>query len=217
MEYNSTRGKMIISEYGRNIQKMVEFIVELEDREKRSRMARVLINIMAQMHPEMRDAGDLKRKLWDHLHIMADFKLDVDSPYPAPSPQALAAKPQRIPYTQEDILYKPYGKNIARIIEKAVEYEEGPEKEAFTKTIANHLKKAYLNWNRDSVNDELITKHLAVLSHGKLKLSEDFRLNNTTDILARNKKKKFEGKPKNNQPGSNSTNRPRRPFPGKSN
>jgi hypothetical protein len=209
MEYNSTRNKLIISEYGRNIQKMAEHIVTVEDREKRSRMARNLVNVMAQMHPEMRDSGDLKRKLWDHLHIMCDFKLDVDSPYPAPSPQALAEKPQRIPYSQDDILYKPYGKNIARIIDKAVEYEEGPEKEAFTKTIANHLKKAYLNWNRDSVNDELITEHLRKLSHGKLKLSEDFRLNNTMDILARNKKKKFEGKPKNN-PGSN--NRPRRPY-----
>jgi hypothetical protein len=187
MEYNTTRGNLIISEYGRNVQEMVQYICKQEDREKRNRMANTLVNILANMHPEMREQGDLKHKLWDHIHVMSEFKLDVDSPYPIPPSPQEAPGPQRVRYTQEEIKLRPYGKYMQRIIEKATEFEDGPEKEALVKTIANGLKKMYLNWNRDSVNDELIYEHLNLLSVGRLKLGEDDKLHSTVDILKANK------------------------------
>ncbi|MDY0102784.1 MAG: DUF4290 domain-containing protein [Lentimicrobium sp.] len=183
MDYNSTREKLIIPEYGRNVQQMAAYVVSVEDREKRTNLAKVLIGVMAQLHPENRDTADYKQKLWDHLHIISGFKLDVDGPYPAPSPDIIEKKPQQVPYPQNNIRFRPYGKNIEKIIHKACDFEEGAEKDALVKNIANHLKKSYLNWNRDSVNDELITGHLAELSHGKLKLSDDARLAHTNDLL----------------------------------
>lgn len=187
MEYNTTRGNLIISEYGRNVQEMVKYICNLEDREKRSRMAATLVNILSSMHPEMRDQGDLKHKLWDHLHVMAEFQLDVESPYPVPPRPQDAPPPRRVRYTQEDIKLRPYGKYMQRIIEKATEFEDGAEKDELVKVIANGLKKMYLNWNRDSVNDELIHEHLNMLSAGRLKMNEDDKLHSTIDILKANK------------------------------
>lgn len=185
MDYNSTRDKLIIPEYGRNVQKLAAFLTTIEDREKRTNMAKVLVNIMGQLHPDQKDTVDFKRKLWDHLYIISEYKLSVDGPYPPPIPEDRISKPQRIPYPQEVIRFRPYGKNIARIIDKATTFEDGAEKDALVKNIANHLKKSYLNWNRDSVNDELITDHLRELSHGKLKLSDDMRLAHTNDLLAK--------------------------------
>jgi hypothetical protein len=181
-------------EYGRNVQKMINYAITLEDREKRNKLAHIIVTIMSQMNPKMKDTGDFRQKLWDHLHIISDFKLDVDSPFPVPPKDILHSKPDPITYADNNIAYRHYGKNIKKIIDKAIEYEEGPEKEALIKNIANHMKKSYLNWNRESVNDELIYKHLEELSKDKLKVSEDVKLNETSDILARNKKKKFNGK-----------------------
>lgn len=183
MDYNSTREKLIIPEYGRNVQQMAAYVVSIEEREKRTSMAKALISVMAQLHPENKDTADYKQKLWDHLHIISDFKLDVDGPYPAPAPDIIERKPLPVPYPQNNIRFRPYGKNIEKIIQKACEFEDGAEKDALVKNIANHLKKSYLNWNRDSVNDELITGHLDELSHGKLKLSDDARLAHTNDLL----------------------------------
>jgi len=190
MEYNTTREQMFIPEYGRNIQKMIQYICTIEDREKRTKYAKFIVNVMAQMHPSVKEGGDYKHKLWDHLFIIADFKLDVDAPYPPPPPLSLSTKPEHLSYHDKEIEFKHYGKNIALMIEKATDYEDGPEKDALVNAIANHMKKSYLNWNRESVNDELIEKHLNVLSKDKLKLNQDFRFTNTNDILARNKKKK---------------------------
>lgn len=220
MDYNSTREKLIIPEYGRNVQQMAAYVVSVEDREKRTNLAKVLIGVMAQLHPENRDTADYKQKLWDHLYIISGFKLDVDGPYPAPSPDIIEKKPQQVPYPQNNIRFRPYGKNIENIIKKACDFEEGPEKDALVKNIANHLKKSYLNWNRDSVNDELITGHLAELSHGKLKLSDDARLAHTNDLLksspapavptasANNRRKKFN--PKNDRNSNYRDNRNRK-------
>jgi hypothetical protein len=199
MEYNTNRKQMVIPEYGRNIQEMIEYTCTIEDREKRNKSAKFIINVMSQMHPQVRDSVDYKHKLWDHLHIIADFKMDVDAPYPPPSPLTLSTKPEHLSYHDKEIAYRHYGKNIALIIEKAIEYEEGAEKDALVKIIAIHLKKSYLNWNRDSVSDELIEEHLRVLSQGKLKLKEDVRLTTTSDLLARNKPRKpFRPKPSGN-------------------
>jgi hypothetical protein len=187
MEYNTTRGPMKISEYGRNIQNMILYIVSLPDKEQRNRMTGTLVNILAIMNPDMRDQVDIRHKLYDHVHLMSDFTLDIDSPYPVPPRPEEAPAPEIIPYTQEKIKLRPYGKYMQRMIEKAVEYEEGEEKDALVKTIANNLKKMYLNWNRDSVNDELIHEHLSLLSGTKLKLRDEDRLHSTVDILKANK------------------------------
>ena len=198
MEYNTTRDQLIISEYGRNVQNLIKHIAKIEDSEKRNRMAKTMVNVMANMHPDNRELSDFKQKLWDHMIIMSDFTLVVDNPYPAPPHPLDAPPPKPIAYTQEDFMLRPYGKYIQRIIEKATEFEDGPEKDELVRVIANNLKKMYLNWNRDSVNDELIHEHLDRLSHGNLKLSEDHRLHSTDDILKAHKKtyKDLSGKDK---------------------
>jgi len=197
MEYNTQRNKLIISEYGRNVQKMIEHCVSIEDREQRSKTAKLIVSVMGQMNPKSREAGDYKQKLWDHMYIISDFKMDVDSNYPPPSKDLLNAKPEPIAYSENKIKYRHYGKNTEKIIEKAITYEEGAEKDALIKTIANHMKKSYLNWNRNSVNDELILLHLEELSDSKLQMNKDDRLSHTNEILARNKKRKIV-KPTNN-------------------
>lgn len=189
MEYNTSRELLPITEYGRHVKKMIDHAISIEDREKRTILARAIVNVMAQLVPHLRDHNDFKNKLWDHLYILSDFKLDVDSPYPMPDKIKLEQKPEKISYPSYAIRYKHYGRNIETIIKKVIELEEGPMKEAAITAIANHLKKSYLSWNRDSVNDEVIIEHLDVLSHGKLKLSENVRLNNTRDILAITKRR----------------------------
>ncbi len=188
MEYNTQRKKLAISEYGRNLQKMINHVMIIPDRDKRTQFAYAIVDIMAQMHNQ-KESQEFRVKLWDHLFIMSDFQLDVDSPFKKPDPESLAKKPELLSYPKGGIRFHHYGRNIQLIIEKAIDFEEGPEKEAIIKLIANHLKKSYLTWNRESVDDDLITKHLSELSHGKLELAEDEQLNATNDILSRNKRK----------------------------
>ncbi len=195
MEYNTSRSKMNISEYGRNIQKMIEHIMSVEDRDKRNKLAKATINVMGQLNPHLRDVNDFKHKLWDHLFIMSDFQLDVDSPYPVPSRETLTRKPEPLRYSSNNVTFKHYGRHIERMIEKACELEEGHMKDTLVELIANHMKKSYLTWNRDSVTDEEIAKHLSILSGEKLKLQKDAVLHDTNDILSKNKKKKHQGKP----------------------
>jgi hypothetical protein len=199
MEYNTQRSKMSISEYGRNIQKMIESLQLIEDREKRNQQARAIIQVMGQLNPHLRDVNDFKHKLWDHLFIMSDFKLDVDSPYPIPSAEILERKPEKLKYAENHIKFKHYGRHIERIIEKACEMEEGEERDYLIKLIANHLKKSYLTWSRDSVTDEEIAAHLLNLSNGKLNLDEGIKLTHVEikGNTQRPKKRKFQ--PRTNQ------------------
>ena len=190
MEYNTTRNKLRISEYGRNIQKLVNQAKTIEDRDERTKFVKLIVQIMGQINPTIRDSGDFRHKLWDHLHIIANFELDVDSPYPAPSKDILEKKPERLGYGGHNIRYKMYGANIVKIIDKAREFEEGAEKDALIHAIANHLKKSYLSWNRESVDDEQIFEHLKTLSRDDLRLADELKLSTTNEILSRNKKKK---------------------------
>jgi hypothetical protein len=176
MEYNTQRSKMSISEYGRNIQKMIEQVMAIEDREKRNEQAQAVIQVMGQLNPHLRDVNDFKHKLWDHLFIMSDFKLDVDSPYPIPSAETLERKPEKLGYAENHIKFRHYGRHIEMIIEKACQMEEGEEKTYLIHLIANHLKKSFLMWSRDSVTDEEIASHLNYLSNGQLSLGEDVKL-----------------------------------------
>jgi hypothetical protein len=196
MDYNTTREKIIIPEYGRNVHKMIEYAMTIEDRAMRSAAARSIIIAMAQLTNAAKEGGDIRRKLWDHLYIMSDYKLDVDSPFPMPQPASEMPAPQKPAYPHNHIRFRQYGKSVELMIEKTIEYEDGPEKETLTRYIANHLKKMYLNWNRESVQDDLIGQHLSTLSNGKLTLAEDVRLESTAEIITRNKKKKTTGSQK---------------------
>ena len=169
MDYNSKRKKMPLPEYGRNIQNMVDYLLTIEDKTKRNKAAQVVIDVMGNLNPHLRDVSDFKHKLWDHIAIMADFNLDIDYPYDPPSPDLLLEKPKIVPYNQHDIKYMHYGRVMEEMINKAAEYEEGEQKEILIRLLANHMKKSYLTWNKDAVEDEKILKDLDELSDRRIK------------------------------------------------
>lgn len=193
-DYNTQRKKLVLPEYGRNVYKMVEHLMSIEDREERNKAAKAIISIMGNLNPHLRDVADFKHKLWDHLFIMSDFKLDIDSPYEKPTPEVLFEKPRPVPYGNYDIRFKHYGKVIELMIKKAADYPEGKEREALIRLIANHMKKCYLTWNRDVVSDDIIFDDLQNLSKGKIVIDNGLKLSETRDILAKNKKKRVQGK-----------------------
>ncbi|MBX7095491.1 MAG: DUF4290 domain-containing protein [Flavobacteriales bacterium] len=177
LSYNTQRPKLIIPEYGRNVQHMVEYCMSIADREERNKVANAIISVMGQLAPHLRDVEDYRHKLWTHLFVISDFKLDVDSPYPKPSPEEFHEKPNRVEYPKKNIRFGHYGKTIEMMIQKAVEFEEGEEKKALILTIANLMKRSYLTWNRDTVTDEVIFEQLKSLSSGKIEL-KDIELTN---------------------------------------
>ncbi|MBK5191779.1 MAG: DUF4290 domain-containing protein [Flavobacteriaceae bacterium] len=189
LEYNSERSKLIIPEYGRHLQKMVEHAVSLEDDKERNKEARAIIAVMGNMNPHLRDVPDFQHKLWDQLFIISDFQLDVESPFPKPSKELLAKRPEPMEYPQNFPKYRFYGNNIKRMIDEAVKMEEGDLKEALTYAIANHMKKSYLNWNRETVDDDIIFGHLNELSGGKINLkNSEEDLSEAANLLRGNKK-----------------------------
>ena len=192
MEYDYNTGRTILAlpEYGRHIQKMVDHVMATEDRSERNRLAHALIGVMGNLNPHLRDIHDFKHKLWDHLAIMADFKLDIDYPYDIPVPETFQEKPKIVEYTQSDIRYKHYGKIMERMLAYAATLQEGPEKRALVQVIANHMKKSYLTWNREAVEDQTIINDLAVISKGKIRIDETYKLDETREILNKGKKKR---------------------------
>lgn len=189
LEYNSQRKKLVIPEYGRHLQKLIDFAIETEDREERNKLAKYIISIMGSMNPHLRDVPDFQHKLWDQLFVMSDFKLDVDSPYPVLSKELLHLKPEPLPYPQNFPKYRFYGNNIKYMIDVANKWEEGDMKAALIRVIANHMKKSYLSWNKDSVKDEVIFEHLYELSNGKINLmSSTEELSDSSDLMRTNKK-----------------------------
>lgn len=197
MEYNTERVKMAIPEYGRNVQRMIEFAISVKDRDERNRVARAIISVMGQLNPHLRDVTDFKHKLWDHLFIIADFKLDVDSPYPIPNAATFQTKPDKVSYPDNRIKYRHYGRILEKIIQKAVEFEEGDEKKVLTEMIANSMKKSYLTWNRDSVTDDVIIEQLKELSKGQLKLDPNAKLVQASDIPVARQQQNNNNKNKN--------------------
>lgn len=168
-DYNTSRPKLALPEYGRNVHNMVDLLMQIDDRDTRNRAAKAIIDVMGSLYPYLRDVPDFKHKLWDHLAIMTQFKLDIDYPYAPPSPEILTEKPNRVPYQQSNLKYRYYGKTMDLLIKKASEYEDGPEKEVLIYQIASHMKKLYLTWNKDSVDDALIFEELSTISNGALK------------------------------------------------
>ena len=171
MEYNTNRTKLLMPEYGRNIQQMVEYCKSLPSKEERNEVAKTIVEFMGQRNPHLRDEENYKHKLWDHLYILADYDLDVDAPYPFPTREELDQKPNRMDYPSFDNEYKFYGKSILQLIDKAIELEEGEEKEALIQVIANNMKKSYNVYNKEHVQDEVIFRHLKELSQDKLDLT----------------------------------------------
>ncbi len=205
LEYNAERPHLIIPEYGRHLQKLIDQATLIEDREERNKAAKYIIQVMGSLNPHLRDVPDFQHKLWDQIFIMSDFKLDVDSPYPVPTRDVINLKPERLAYPQKNPKYRFYGNNIKYMINVANSWEEGEMKSALVKVIANHMKKSYLSWNKDTVTDLVIFEHLYELSDGKLNLVQSSEeLLTTTDIMRTNKKTSNKSMPQN---GKNKNNK----------
>lgn len=189
-DYNTSRKHLVLPEYGRNIQKMVDIIMDTKDRDERNRLAQALIGVMGNLNPHLRDIHDFKHKLWDHLAIMSEFKLDIDYPYDIPVPETFQEKPRKVAIPQSPIRYKHYGKVIEQMIGYACNMEDNDERRALISVIGNHMKKSYLTWNREAVDDQVIINDFLVLSKGRLKLDETYKLEETREILNKGKKKR---------------------------
>ncbi len=212
-DYNSSRSKLILSEYGRNVQNMVKYIVALPTKEERNRYAHVVIDLMGFLNPHLRDVADFKHKLWDHLNIISEFKIDVDSPYPKPTQEAIRFKPSPLKYPQQKISFKHYGKTIELMIEKAISIEDAPRQQHMIQAIANFMKMAYVTWNKDSVADETILNDLRILSRGELQLEENINLNRveyrTPVAQNTNRPRAGSNQNQNNKGRQNNNNNPR--------
>ncbi|ASO07251.1 DNA phosphorothioation-dependent restriction protein DptG [Arenibacter algicola] len=173
LEYNTERPKLIIPEYGRHFQKMVDHAISIEDDAERNRVAQAIISVMGNIQPHLRDVPDFQHKLWDQLFIMSDFKLNVESPFPITSKETLQKRPDPLEYPQNFPKYRFYGNNIKRMIDVAVKWEKGDMRDGLEYAIANHMKKCYLNWNKDTVDDKAIFKHLYELSDGQIDLAKE--------------------------------------------
>ncbi|MDB9709476.1 DUF4290 domain-containing protein [Salibacteraceae bacterium] len=182
MEYNTQRKPLALGEYGRYVQEMVEHTMAIEDREERNKAAQAIIQLMTVMNPSYKGNDELINKLWDDLYVMSNFQLDVDAPYPKPEP-AVNIQAEKIEYPKGDFKYRHYGKSIENLIEVAKSIEDKDEQQALTQLIAHLMKRSYLNYNRDSVNEEMIIDQLKEMSGGLLKLNDNFRFQHTNDIL----------------------------------
>jgi len=182
MEYNTQRPHLELPEYGRNVQLMIEYAITLPTKEERNAAALAIIDVMAQLKPQL-DVEDYKHKLWTHLFVMADFRLDVDSPYEIPEKEELGGKPSIMHYPQGKIAYGHYGKYTEEMIKKISEMEDGDEKEEYKETIANFMKQQFLSYNNKSVENRVIAEHLAELSKGALTLSDPDQLKGTSQLL----------------------------------
>ena len=171
MEYNTTRNHLTIREYGRHIQKMAEYVLTIEDREKRQKNAEALVELMGFLNPQLKNVEDFRHKLWDHLFLITNFKLDVDSPYPIPTQETLRPKPEPLPYPKRYPRYNHLGKNIEIIIDKALK-EENPEKrQGFANSIAYYMKLTYSNWHKELVHDDNIQTELSAITKGELEFN----------------------------------------------
>lgn len=197
LQYNTKREPLVIPEYGRHIHIMIDQIIALKDREERNKMAKAIIGVMGNLNPHLRDVPDFQHKLWDQLFIMSNFELDVDSPFEKPQRELLSMKPEKLPYPQNYPKYRFYGNNIKRMIDVAIGWEDGDMKDGLVFNIANHMKKNFLSWNKDTVEDNVILDHLDELSKGKLKVSPDHLPLSESALLLKIKSKNGSG-PKSN-------------------
>lgn len=192
MDYNTTKEKLVIPEYGRNVQSLIRFAVKIEDREQRNKVANYIIDLMAQItNPAMRGVDEFKQKLWDHLIIISEFKLDVDGPYPPPTEESVAIKGKsiKLPYPNKRIKYRHYGNSVEQMINKAVEMEDKEKQEAYAEVIGNYMKLVYQNWNRENITDEVIMSDFKRISEGKLTLDKETDLDSLAKSTRSSRKK----------------------------
>lgn len=204
MNYNTDRVHITMREYGRHIQGLIEHTIQIGEREKRQKTAEAIIQLMAILNPQVKSVVDYKQKLWDHLFIMADFKLDVDSPYPIPTAEQTRIKPTYLPYPKNTIRYKHYGKNVESMIQKASSMEDDDKKLAFTEIIGNFMKLAYKNWSNEEVSNELIKNDIRAMSQGVLEISDDMNIETMTKL---HRKNSFSNNNSNNGKNRNNKNR----------
>lgn len=214
MEYNTSRSKLCMPEYGRNVQSMVEFLLTIEDRQKRLKNAEFIIELMAILTPHLKTIEDYKHKLWDHLHRMTDFKLDVDGPYPAPTPEETFKKPETIPYPQSHAKHRHFGQNFDSLLARAMEEKDPEKRQGFTQTLGYYMKLSYTNWHKEPVHDDMIKNELAQLSDGLLRYESggyrvhfDTRQQPSNSSNYRNNKNFNNRKKFNNKGGGNSGER----------
>ena len=186
MEYNTQQRKLPLPEYGRSVQNMVDHALTIEDREERQRCANTIIKIMGGMFPYLRDESDNNQKLWDHLAIMSDFKLDIDYPVEVVKKESLEVKPERIVYPKHTYRFRHYGQYVQTLVKKAAEYEEGEEKKQLINLIANQMRKDFQNWNKDQIDAQKIADDLQALSEGTLNVTpEDIHLAEQRSFMPR--------------------------------
>ena len=195
LTYNTEKEQIAISEYGRCIQEMIKKLPEIEDREQRTEAAKYIISVMVQMNPQIKQSSDYEHKLWDHLYMISSYNLDIDSPYDPPIPIERQSKPQHIGYQNNDIKYGHYGQYIVKMIEAASQEENDEVREALAYSIANQMKRNYLEWNKSVVNDQVIMDDLKAISNGRLVIEEESKLNATGEILSKSQQKQ-QGKKK---------------------
>jgi len=219
LTYNTSRGDIAIPEYGRNIKNMIEYAVSVADKEERQKIADAIISVMGQLNPHLRDVDDYRHKLWDHLFIISDFQLDVESPYPIPKKGEMVEKPELLTYSKgkRKIRYAYYGNSINLFIKEAIK-KEGEEKKFLTISIANLMKKLFLTYNKEYVDDDVIFKHLDELSNGELSLEKDFKLVSVEELsksidrktLTKNNKKNNSKKNNNGKKHHNNQHKKRK-------
>ncbi|MGM9768709.1 MAG: DUF4290 domain-containing protein [Candidatus Cryptobacteroides sp.] len=176
LDYNTEREKLAMPEYGRNVLKMVEDVKKIEDRQKRTEQAKAVVRVMEILNPQVHSADNWEQKLWDHLYIMAGYELDVDSPYPMPSPEQRKSRPEIIPLKKKPIKATHYGRNIESIIELIASEEDGEMKTAMIRSLAMYMRQQYLIWNKDSVADSTIFSDIEKLSDYRIRVPEGLTL-----------------------------------------
>ena len=178
--YNTTRAKLLMPEYGRHVQDMIEYVVALPDKQKRNEQIQAVVNVMGTLNPQLRDVVDFRHKLWDHVQIISDFKIDIDSPYPLPSRESVQTKPDPIPLKKDKIRAACYGRNIQNMIDLIADRPDDEVKKHMIRVIAYYMKQQYLIWNKDSVSEETIFADIKLLSGGRLTVPEDVHIGGGT-------------------------------------
>jgi len=171
MEYNTTRNHLTMKEYGRHIQKMVEYLLSIQDKEERQRNAYAVIELMGFLNPHLKNVEDFRHKLWDHLFLISDFTLDVESPYPIPTKETLRAKPEPLRYPKRYPRFNHLGKNIEVVIDKALKEENPEKKQGFANAVAYYMKLTYSNWHKELMHDDAIQQELSSITKGELEFN----------------------------------------------
>lgn len=209
MEYNTTRNKLLMPEYGRNVQSMAEHLLTIEDPQKRLQQAEIVIELMGTLNPHLKQIEDYKHKLWDHLYQMTDFRLEVEAPYEPPTPEQIHARPEVLAYPQQKVRFRHFGKKFEALMQKALDEQDPERKQAFTQALGYYMKLAYANWHKEPVHDDMIKNELGEMSKGQLQFETGgYRVHfNPNTGGGGNQNRNFKGGNRNFNKGGNNQNR----------